>query len=388
MVRTLAATRRGGPRSPRASGGGPAMIAYVQAAAPFSPRERGWSEQIVALGELARVLPARAGVVRQHPAVAAENCRSPRASGGGPSAPGRWQVGGWFSPRERGWSADVEPGGPLLAFSPRERGWSGPGDRRDRGGAVLPARAGVVRRIRSAHEPFPCSPRASGGGPSWTVSSTLEEWFSPRERGWSVYPAARQWGVGVLPARAGVVRPSTSAATSTPRSPRASGGGPEDGEGNAPFREFSPRERGWSDAQRLPVGRGFVLPARAGVVRAACLCRWAPARSPRASGGGPNARTCSSRRPKFSPRKRGWSANAVPAVPASVPATAAIERSTAYRMFQVLVVSPERMPSILPRTSAAFAGSCVAFRALVATMRSSRRSRRTGWPGQVVTSQP
>ena len=235
-------------RSPRASGGGPRERRVSVALPEFSPRERGWSAPCEARVPSARVLPARAGVVRSPHRRTRRASRSPRASGGGPTI-------GWFT---------LSDG----VFSPRERGWSGAGLLLLVLPVVLPARAGVVRPREAPCGDRDGSPRASGGGPRRDLIGYGCNTFSPRERGWSA--ASQSWYVdyNVLPARAGVVRWGTSRSPTRWSSPRASGGGP------------SP---GTSPSATTPV-----LPARAGVVRAPATWRRGSARSPRASGGGPH----------------------------------------------------------------------------------------------------
>src|SRR5690606_12342255 len=125
------------------------IIHRVLTCVKFSPRERGWSVTRVTTALRAVVLPARAGVVRRSPQGCSGAVGSPRASGGGPGVRA-------CAARERG-------------FSPRERGWSVPrgGDRRPI--SVLPARAGVVRKDSSYGDQGTRSPRASGGGPTWSA---------------------------------------------------------------------------------------------------------------------------------------------------------------------------------------------------------------------------
>ena len=136
------------------------------------------------------------------------------------------------------------------------------------------------------------SPRASGGGPRSVTRENFSDSFSPRERGWS---AGRRAALGrgrVLPARAGVVRSPPGTSAWTCRSPRASGGGPKGPGFEAETVEFSPRERGWSGARAVADPGVPVLPARAGVVRRS---RFRPRN-----------------RSSFSPRERGWSARRDP----------------------------------------------------------------------------
>ncbi len=109
-----------------------------------------------------------------------------------------------FSPRERGWSGRGAGHGPAHRdpFSPRERGWSELIAAYGIAQAVLPARAGVVRRARPGRggvTGFPRasrvvrrgwrdigyafgSPRASGGGSAERMEELLAAGFSPRER--------------------------------------------------------------------------------------------------------------------------------------------------------------------------------------------------------------
>ncbi len=227
VVRSRRATRSRAPSSPRASGGGPAPTLVAAGVDPFSPRERGWSDGADARRAGASVLPARAGVVRSDRRPSACGPRSPRASGGGPHYAHLRPDRAAFSPRERGWSGHqvavevvdgvlparagvvritrprcrwwvgsprASGGGPDHAstlqmvggFSPRERGWSGTTRRCPRQQPVLPARAGVVRDWLRAHAGRSGSPRASGGGPAGRIVSPERGRFFPRERGWSL----------------------------------------------------------------------------------------------------------------------------------------------------------------------------------------------------------
>src|SRR5690606_22222483 len=151
--------------------------------------------------------------------------------------------------------------------------------------AVLPARAGVVRRRSRFMVLRRGSPRASGGGPAEAQGIVAWAVFSPRERGWSAPSVSRGCSAGVLPARAGVVRPRPFPGERGNGSPRASGGGPAAPIPRGEGERFSPRERGWS-APQTPgdAERG---------------------RSPRASGGGPADQTTYVPPLVFSPRERG-----------------------------------------------------------------------------------
>ena len=296
-------------RSPRASGGGP-PDPYVRAArGRFSPRERGWSGHDPRAVGPDDVLPARAGVVRRHVTWTGRGCGSPRASGGGPRGDQPQGRDGPFSPRERGWSRLGRPAGAKLV--------------------VLPARAGVVRAPGRSTWGRRGSPRASGGGPLSVSTRPPAPWFSPRERGWSVQHRGVVPDESVLPARAGVVRPSGHRRGPGGRSPRASGGGPLLKPSGQALMKFSPRERGWSECPRRLRRPAVVLPARAGVVRTRPRTAATAWSSPRASGGGPLAPIACGSAPPFSPRERGWSDACLPRLqaPLVLPARAGVVRS-------------------------------------------------------------
>ena len=76
---------------------------------------------------------------------------------------------------------------------------------------MVPARAGVDlwpdRSITRASG----GPRASGGGPEGKVVELLGYQWSPRERGWTVTDPIYARHGGVVPARAGVDRPTVAA---------------------------------------------------------------------------------------------------------------------------------------------------------------------------------
>ena len=229
------------------------------------------------------MVPARAGVVRVPARRDGLPVRGPRASGGGPPArTARAKRMSW-APARAGWSVGCgrsdgrRRGGPW-----RERGWSGTSPPWLAGGSrwspasgvvwgtkvvavrarVVPARAGVVR---------PSAPRTHG--------------VVPARAGWSAQLAQQPLRIFVVPARAGVVRPCRRGAAHRVGGPRASGG--------------------WSFPSAASSPPFTVVPARAGVVRCvrpsgcACPC------GPRASGGGPtrvcNVPGC----PEWSPRERG-----------------------------------------------------------------------------------
>ena len=111
---------------PRASGGHPRTCVASITEAVSSPRERGSSGLARRRRPGPRVVPARAGVIRDHGGLGEESGCRPRASGGHPTR---------RSHRER-----------LEESSPRERGSSVVRRLPAMMRLVVPARAGVIRR--------------------------------------------------------------------------------------------------------------------------------------------------------------------------------------------------------------------------------------------------
>ncbi len=231
----------------RASGGGPRRQAPPAAACSCFPRERGWTARAPLPRPPELVLPARAGVDRSQATQTGEPLGASRASGGGPHDHGV-----------------VGVGHPCF---PRERGWTDHGERAARSEPVLPARAGVDRSRRSPTGASACASRASGGGPPSRPSPSPSVRCFPRERGWTDAPRWSARRASVLPARAGVDRPTVAPLGIAVRASRASGGGPEG----------------------IPVAGDalFVLPARAGVDRRIGLEGVAVFCASRVSGGEP-----------------------------------------------------------------------------------------------------
>ena len=296
--------RGAAPRAPRASGDGPAARFIHRQVLECSPRERGWSLGGLMLRWVEVVLPARAGMVPARTLALRPSRRAPRASGDGPATPGRDLVPALCSPRERGWSRCGRPGVDL--------------------GGVLPARAGMVPRTRRRRGFAMRAPRASGDGPGAQPIDITEHLCSPRERGWSVGEGVVDRGGHVLPARAGMVPSRPSASRCPTRAPRASGDGPPPMRYSGRPPQCSPRERGWSRLLRAQDGAADVLPARAGMVPEGRSPGWVTRRAPRASGDGPSGTSVSSWTRWCSPRERGWSQvlDRLPVVPEVLPARA------------------------------------------------------------------
>ena len=172
---------------------------------------------------------------------------------------------------------------------------------------VVPARAGVIRGPATGLTSMRCRPRASGGHPPGIVIPDGASASSPRERGSSPARQAVVARMGVVPARAGVIRATTRRRPRPTSRPRASGGHPANGGTGRAITKSSPRERGSSPPRGGSAGSGHVVPARAGVI----LPRGTPARRgrsrPRASGGHPRAATTGPANIMSSPRERGSS---------------------------------------------------------------------------------
>ncbi len=232
-----------------------------------SPRERRWSDLRERRGVPQGVLSARAEVVRVSRWGRSRTPSALRASGGGPCC-------------------QVSSGG-MDSCSPRERRWSDPEMVLTRAAVVLSARAEVVRPRAASHRCSGGALRASGGGPRTATHRPALRRCSPRERRWSASRCPTALPPGVLSARAEVVRRSAPGAWWPSSALRASGGGPPESEISIALATCSPRERRWS---RLGLGLGGqlgVLSARAEVVRTMTLPRPSDTGALRASGGGP-----------------------------------------------------------------------------------------------------
>ncbi len=274
-------------RVPRASGDGPCGLHSSRLTTACSPRERGWSQLPTRSAGSPHVFPARAGMVPRDVYITRARARVPRASGDGPIQVDTTPDGKSCSPRERGWSARL--GRPLTTDE------------------VFPARAGMVPQDRATQDRLRRVPRASGDGPRSPGFAVSSHSCSPRERGWSLLVTTLARGMGVFPARAGMVPGRSCGGRSAGCVPRASGDGPAIEDGAAIDGACSPRERGWSPPHRRVREPPRVFPARAGMVRSRIAWLQWHLGVPRASGDGP-PRPASYRQPsQCSPRERGWS---------------------------------------------------------------------------------
>ncbi len=192
-------------------------------------------------------------------------------------------------------------------WSPRVRGWSHRAEVPGSQGRVVPARAGMVPGLSCPGGGRPRGPRACGDGPGGgRTGANAWEW-SPRVRGWSLALEFLQDVAAVVPARAGMVPPSTPSSFSPWRGPRACGDGPNSDDSTTKKTAWSPRVRGWSHHLLGVVDPVPVVPARAGMVPGNGCAGSGPPRGPRACGDGPWAIHCGCSAHSWSPRVRGWS---------------------------------------------------------------------------------
>ena len=174
----------------------------------------------------------------------------------------------------------------MPVFSPHPRGWSVRNWWGCRSTGVLPAPAGMVRQSRIQNHPTQRSPRTRGDGPYRASQSSQSPRFSPHPRGWSAVEQQSKAFQKVLPAPAGMVRRLRSGRSSTRSSPRTRGDGPAFLAVSRERSEFSPHPRGWSDGRQSLRLAPAVLPAPAGMVRRAVSDMVLAACSPRTRGDG------------------------------------------------------------------------------------------------------
>jgi len=185
MVPALRSWARSPGSGPRARGDGPRGWSARGSVPPWSPRTRGWSQDLLAPELLDGVVPAHAGMVPGRPP------RSDRLPGG---------------PRARGDGPGIDTFARDVAeWSPRTRGWSLSDSEGFIRGRVVPAHAGMVPGHGSAASSPGCGPRARGDGPMGRPGDLAAYRWSPRTRGRSLHEGM-SWGeTKVVPAHAGMV---------------------------------------------------------------------------------------------------------------------------------------------------------------------------------------
>ncbi len=238
------------------------------------------------------MVPAQAGVFRRWRPSRPARTGGPRAGGG---VPARSTTKTWPRP-----------------WSPRRRGCSGSGPAAVGSAVVVPAQAGVFRRIRLRPLHDRCGPRAGGGVPPRTVPLASSSAWSPRRRGCSEPALHAEWKGHVVPAQAGVFRPRATSGRRFTSGPRAGGGVPiplASARRNSPW---SPRRRGCSARVGSDHDGAGVVPAQAGVFRRRAVGHLHGRRGPRAGGGVPWCAHDRAHCPAWSPRRRGCSAARTP----------------------------------------------------------------------------
>ena len=191
--------------------------------------------------------------------------------------------------------------------SPRRRGSSVDPHVPGVGVAVLPAQAGVFRPLARRGGRSSCPPRAGGGLPGSAPVVSRRRMSSPRRRGSSATNLAVLVGIVVLPAQAGVFRAAPAGRSARRRPPRAGGGLPRAGDVRSTCVMSSPRRRGSSAVVVRGPPLHLVLPAQAGVFRRARGAATSRVRPPRAGGGLPRSQAYICVPKSSSPRRRGSS---------------------------------------------------------------------------------
>ena len=170
--------------------------------------------------------------------------------------------------------------------SPHTRGWTAgqlPGGAHHR---LLPAHAGMDRPSTPAGPGHAAAPRTRGDGPFFRRIPPIPGLCSPHTRGWTGGNHGRDGAQDLLPAHAGMDPPPRTGPGSTPAAPRTRGDGPALRAAARRRACCSPYTRGWTRLQaRHGLLRGL-LPAHAGM--------------------GPACPRASNRTSGCSPYTRGW----------------------------------------------------------------------------------
>ena len=187
------------------------------------------------------VLPAHAGVSRPRDDNRRAARRAPRPRGGQSVTLSFDQHFGLCSPPTRGSVGRVRTDAKMVR--------------------VLPAHAGVSRRIDAGTRTGPGAPRPRGGQSGWAAARAGIATCSPPTRGSVVRGAGAVRPAAVLPAHAGVSRTSTRSSCYSPRAPRPRGGQSDRPVFAGGGDECSPPTRGSVATQRDASTRVCVLPA-------------------------------------------------------------------------------------------------------------------------------
>jgi hypothetical protein len=148
--------------APRARGDGPVRAAAWGTWTRCSPRTRGWSlHQRVHRG-LDQVLPAHAGMVPCRRAWGGPCPCAPRARGDGPGQVITLNETGLCSPRTRGWSLRLAALGPVTVVLPAHAGMVPIGACKGPRAARAPRACGDVPRLRRTRSGIRGAPHARG----------------------------------------------------------------------------------------------------------------------------------------------------------------------------------------------------------------------------------
>ncbi len=173
------------------------------------------------------------------------------------------------------------------ASSPHMRGLPGLVNHDQLGGVLVPAHAGVTRpRSRCGRRAWP-RPRTCGGYPSSSTPRNSRPYSSPHMRGLPEWLKESSTHMPLVPAHAGVTRPSNDRPSHDEPRPRTCGGYPRgirvaDG---APT--SSPHMRGLPGMPPAFACLRRLVPAHAGVTRGKVGLRVPPVPRPRTCGGYP-----------------------------------------------------------------------------------------------------
>ena len=234
---------------PRACGANSGLTYLVPSVAGSSPRVRG--KRI--LGSLLRVgcriIPARAGQTRCRRPVCSRCPDHPRACGAN-------------------WHTRAVADG-LYGSSPRVRGKHVVEADGDSAIGIIPARAGQTRPPHTDWLSRPDHPRACGANYLTALIVFIAIGSSPRVRGKPRGLAAGQRGGRIIPARAGQTVWGGQRGASRADHPRACGANSSASAVTVTLPGSSPRVRGKQRASRQPDEHVRIIPARAGQTRSA-----------------------------------------------------------------------------------------------------------------------
>ena len=271
------------PRRPRPRGGAPGPRALLGVVRRSSPPARGCSRSCSRVTAAAAGRPRpRGGAPEFTTAGRRRSCSRPRPRGGAPE----------FGRRSASWSAVVPAHAgvlrrvPMASWTqgcrPRPRGGAPARAARWRRRSVVPAHAGVLHAHRREHT-GPGRPRPRGGAPGRARRRGRVSPVVPAHAGVPDQPCPVAVRVAVVPARAGELRPYDLWPVRTRGRPRPRGGAPPARPPTQPRCGSSPPARGCSDRPPRPPRRQVVVPARAGVLRHRadhfCRLRVVPARA-------------------------------------------------------------------------------------------------------------